>query len=71
MRDAIARTDPARFHPRMTVQLGGHLAQAIEEQDSIRDDLTLATLVCSALIFAVTGFSGKCLLYKALGVKTC
>lgn len=53
VRDAIARTDPARFDPRMTVQLGGHLAQAIEDQDSIRDDLTFATLVCSALIFAV------------------
>jgi len=24
-----------------------------------------------ALLFAVTGFSGKCLLYKALGIKTC
>ena len=35
------------------VRLGGHLAQTIAEQDSIRDDLTFATALCSALIFAV------------------
>jgi uncharacterized membrane protein YdfJ with MMPL/SSD domain len=53
VRAAIDSTGPARFNPRMTVQLGGHLAQTVQEQDSIRDDLTLATLVCSALIFGV------------------
>src|SRR5882672_6818846 len=52
VRAAIAQTDPVRFHAAMRVQLGGHLAQAIEDQDSIRDDLTLATLLCSVLIFA-------------------
>jgi uncharacterized protein len=50
VRAAIAATDPARFGVRVSV--GGHLAQAIEDQDSIRDDLTFATLLCSALIFA-------------------
>ncbi|HEX4454157.1 MAG TPA: MMPL family transporter [Kofleriaceae bacterium] len=49
---AIAAVEPARFHPAMTVQLGGHLAQTIEDQDSIRDDLTVATALCSGLIFA-------------------
>ena len=53
VRAAIAATDPASFHPAMRVELGGHLAQAIEDQDSIRDDLTFATALCSALIFAV------------------
>jgi predicted exporter len=53
VRDAIAATQPARFHPAMTVQLGGHVVQAIEDQDSIRNDLTFATALCSVLIFTV------------------
>ncbi len=53
VKDAIAAIDPSRFHPAMHVELGGHLAQTIEDQDSIRDDLTFATLACSTLIFAV------------------
>jgi predicted exporter len=53
VRAAIAATDPRSFHAAMHVELGGHLAQAIEDQDSIRDDLTFATALCSALIFAV------------------
>jgi hypothetical protein len=24
-----------------------------------------------ALVFAITGFSGKCFLYKVLGIRTC
>ncbi len=51
VRATIAATDPARFG--VHVELGGHLAQAIEDQDSIRDDLTFATLTCSVLIFCV------------------
>lgn len=47
VRAAIAATP----HPQLRVSVGGHLAQAIEDQDSIRDDLTFATLACSALIF--------------------
>lgn len=50
---AIADVAPAQFHPQMTVQLGGGLAQTIEEQDSIRDGVTFATALCSGLIFCV------------------
>jgi uncharacterized protein len=52
VRAAIDATSPARFHPLMSVQLGGTLAQTIEDQDSIKDDLTFATALCSGLIFA-------------------
>ncbi len=50
---AIDEVGPKQFHPQMSVQLGGVLAQTIEDQDSIRDDLTFATGLCSGLIFGV------------------
>jgi predicted RND superfamily exporter protein len=46
----VAHAQPTRFHPRMVVEYTGHIAQAIDEQNGIRDDLTVATLVCSSLV---------------------
>jgi predicted RND superfamily exporter protein len=50
VRDALSQLDPARFHPAMRVRYTGHIAQAIEDQDSIREQLTVATLLCTTLI---------------------
>lgn len=50
VRAMVARLGPARFAPRMTVEFTGHIPAAIEQQDGIRDDLTLATAVCVSLI---------------------
>jgi uncharacterized membrane protein YdfJ with MMPL/SSD domain len=50
VRAAVAAVDPRRFDPHMVVEFSGGIAQAIDEQDGIRADLTLATLVCFALV---------------------
>jgi uncharacterized protein len=41
----VARVEPQRFG-RVRVEYTGHIAQAIDEQAGIRDDLTAATLIC-------------------------
>jgi predicted exporter len=47
---AVARADSQRFDPRLRVELTGGIAQAIDEQDGIRVDLTVATIVTLALV---------------------
>ena len=42
--------EPATFDPRMRVDYTGGIAQAIDEQNGIRDDLTLATLLVHFLV---------------------
>jgi predicted RND superfamily exporter protein len=56
VRAAIDQTHPTQFHPALRVRLGGGIAQAIEDQESIRDDLTLATAICTLLILAAIFF---------------
>lgn len=46
----VAKLDPAKFHPQLVVEYTGHVAQAIDEQNGIRDDLTTATAVCFSLV---------------------
>jgi len=50
VRDIVARVAPARFHPQMTVRYTGPIAMTIEEHNSVRHDLTLATTLCTALV---------------------
>ncbi|HEX8952204.1 MAG TPA: MMPL family transporter [Polyangia bacterium] len=50
---AVAQLDPRKFDPRMRVEYTGGIAQAIDQQNGIRDDLTLATL----LVFFCVGFA--------------
>ena len=44
---------PARFHPDLRVEYTGGIAQAIDEQNGIRDDLTIATAVVGSLVLLV------------------
>jgi uncharacterized protein len=50
VRAIVAHLGPTQFDPGMTVEFTGHIPAAIEQQDGIRDDLTLATAVCVSLI---------------------
>jgi predicted RND superfamily exporter protein len=42
---AVKETGPKRFDPHLRVDYTGGIAQAIDEQNGVRDDLTLATLL--------------------------
>jgi uncharacterized protein len=46
VKDAVAKVQPARFDPKMTVGYTGHIAAALDEQRGVQDDLTLATGLC-------------------------
>lgn len=50
VKSIVAKLDPAKFHPQLVVEYTGHVAQAIDEQNGIRDDLTTATAVCFSLV---------------------
>ena len=50
VRAAVERVGPRRFDSRMRVEFTGGIAQAIDEQDGIRDDLKLATLLCFGFV---------------------
>jgi uncharacterized protein len=47
---AVAKVDPKKYHPKMVVEYTGHIAQALDEQKGIRDDLQVATILCAALV---------------------
>ena len=55
VRAAVATLGPTRFHPSLVVEYTGPIAQAIAEQDGIRDDLTLATAIVVAMVLAALG----------------
>ena len=44
---------PPRFHAELSVEYTGGIAQAIDEQNGIRDDLTIATAVVFSLVMLV------------------
>ena len=46
----VARLDPHKFNPKMVVEFTGGIAQAIDMQNGIREDLTIATVLCSTLV---------------------
>jgi predicted RND superfamily exporter protein len=50
---AIAQVGLARFHPQMKVEYTGAIAMALDEHAAIRDDLTLATALCTTLVLLV------------------
>jgi uncharacterized protein len=49
---AVAQLGPQKFDPQLRVDYTGGIAQAIDEQNGIRDDLTVATLLVLACVFA-------------------
>ena len=50
VRETVSKVDPHRFAPDMKVEYTGAIAQAIDMQNGIRDDLTLATLLCTTCV---------------------
>ena len=42
--------NPASFHPQMKVNYTGHIALALGEQRTVQENITLATLVCIAVV---------------------
>lgn len=50
VKETIAKLNPTSFHPQLKVRYTGHIAMAIDEQNAIRDDITVATTVCTSLV---------------------
>ena len=46
----VAQAQPSRFHPQMKVEYSGAIAMALAEQRAVRDDLSLASGLCAALV---------------------
>jgi predicted RND superfamily exporter protein len=57
VQDVVKKLNPASFHPQLKVEYTGHIAQAIDEQNGIQDDLEVATFIC------LCGVLGVVLLY--------
>ena len=53
VKQAVSRTNPAAIDPQLVIEYTGGIAQAIDEQNGIRDDLTIATTICTALVLLV------------------
>mgnify|MGYP000267008853 CR=1 FL=1 len=53
VREIVERTGPKSFHPQMTVEYTGHIAMAVDEQKTIQESITAATLVCASLVLLV------------------
>ncbi|MCU1277482.1 MAG: exporters of the superfamily [bacterium] len=48
--EAVHAVGPAAFDAKLRVDYTGGIAQALDEQNGMRDDLTLATLLCTSLV---------------------
>ena len=46
----LAQVDPHKFDQKMVVEFTGGIAQAIDEQNGIKEDLTIATVLCTSLV---------------------
>ena len=53
VRETVKRIGPEKYDPKMVVEFTGGIAQAIDEQNGIRDDLTIATVMCATLVLLV------------------
>jgi predicted RND superfamily exporter protein len=50
VKQTVAALHPERFDPALRVDYTGGIAQAIDEQNGIETDLTLATILCTSLV---------------------
>ncbi len=50
VKETIARLHPESYHPQLRVRYTGHIAMAIDEQNAVRDDITVATTICTSLV---------------------
>lgn len=46
----VAKLRPESFHPSMKVRYTGHIPMALAEQSAIKDDITIATAICTSLV---------------------
>ena len=53
VRDVVQKQNPASYHPQLKVLFTGHIAMAVDEQKTIQENITLATLVCATFVMAV------------------
>ncbi len=56
VKKAVDQVDPRKFSPKLSVEYTGNVAMAIDEQNAIRDDLTLATVICTTLVLLAIWF---------------
>jgi predicted RND superfamily exporter protein len=49
-RAVVEKLNPVAFNPLMKVEFSGHIAMAIDEHNAVRDDLTMATVICTSLV---------------------
>ena len=65
---AVKKIGPQRFDARMRVEYTGGIAQAIDQQNGVRDDLTLATLLCfSCVLLAIYSYFRRLALLWVIG----
>lgn len=50
VKKVVEQVDPRKFSPKLDVEYTGNVAMSIDEQNAIRDDLTLATAICTTLV---------------------
>lgn len=50
VKKVVEQVDPHKFSPKLSVDYTGNVAMSIDEQNAIRDDLTLATVICTTLV---------------------
>lgn len=53
VREIVGKNNPNAFHPQMLVRFTGHIALAVDEQKSIQEKITLATLLCVGLVLLI------------------
>ena len=51
VQQVVSETNPKSFDPDLKVEYSGQIAQAVDEQNGIRDDLVAATALCASLVF--------------------
>jgi predicted RND superfamily exporter protein len=50
VKKVVADTNPGQFDGKLRIEYTGGIAQAIDEQNGIRDDLTWATILCTTCV---------------------
>jgi len=53
VQDVIARLDPSKYHPAMTVGLTGDIKTGLEEREALKADVQFISLLCFGLIFVL------------------
>jgi predicted RND superfamily exporter protein len=66
--DTVKQVQPGRFDKRIKVEYTGGIAQAIDEQNGIRDDLAWATVLCAVgIVLAIYSYFRRAALLWVIG----